>query len=611
VTGLLERPTATPAQPSSRERPTPITRVEALLVAFGGIVLSVVMNWPLPARVGSHIGEDLGDPVRTAWQIAWEGHALLHHPAALYQANAFWPLRDSFAFSDSLLGYMPAAIVGSGAHVALVRYNLLFLFAYALCFVGAYLLARELGVRRLAAVVAGVAFAYAPYRLTMNGHLHVISSGGVPLALFLLVRGYRRRSARWIAAGWVVAAWQLSLGFTNGLQLAYLLAALAVICAVVWWRRGRPGLARPVVVATVGGVLLFGAVGGFQARPVLKVAHDYPQAKRSDFDISRYSAPPKAFLSAPPEDRVWGSVTKPIRNSLVTHNEQNQFPGLTIFALAAFGFAAGGIFTRRLRFGLAATVVVLSLVSLGFGFLNGDVTWRLIMHLPGWDGVRTPGRLIMLTSLALALLAAAGAQRVLEGVAAAGARGVVEGQAGVGRRRLSRALPPLCAVVLACGVLVEGRGSMPNPAVPSVPAAVASARVPQIDLPNNAAYDRIYQYWSSEHFNPLVNGVATFSIPSQDALRDWMNEFPNAHSVSLLRHLGVRVVFLHLDIGRLPIPRKRIFQYPADVRGAARRSVRGLTITRVVRHGDVIEYDLAPLPVTRPQAIKFYAGIHV
>jgi hypothetical protein len=598
VTEVLERPAAAPREVARPATTTPITRLEAAAVALGGIVLSVVMNWPLPARLGSHIGEDLGDPVRTAWQIAWEGHALLHHPSQLYQANAFWPLRDSFAFSDSLLGYMPAALVGSGAHAALVRYNLLFLFAYALCFVGAYLLARELGVGRLAAVVAGVAFAYAPFRLTMNGHLHVISSGGVPLALFMLLRGYRRRRPGWVVAGWVVAAWQLSLGFTNGLQLAYLLAALAVICAAVWWRRGRPALARPLVVATVGGVLLFGAVGGFQARPVLKVAHDYPQARRSNYDISRYSAPPKAFLSAPPEDRVWGAVTKPIRRTLVTQNEQNQFPGLTIFALAVLGVVAGGVYARRLRFGLAAAVVALSLVSLGFGFLNGDVTWRLVMHLPGWDGVRTPGRLIMLTSLALALLAAAGTQRAIEGLTAPG-------------RRLSAAVPVVGAAVLVCGVLIEGRGSMPNPVVPSVPAAVASARAPQMDLPTNAAYDRVYQYWSSERFNPVVNGVATFSIPSQDALRDWMNEFPNAHSVSLLRHLGVRVVFLHLGIDRLPIPRKRIFQYPADVQAAARRPVRGLPITRVVRHPGLIEYDLAPLHTSRAAELRYYAGIHV
>src|SRR5438270_7084251 len=243
-----------------RESSVPDVSLREVGVVFLlGCLLSGLMFHPIVTHLGSHIPEDLGDPVRTVWQLAWQGHALLHHPFHLYDSNAFWPHPYSFAFSDSLLGYMPAALIGNGAHAALVRYNLLFLFAYALCFVGAYLLARQLGIGRLAALIAGVAFAYAPFRLTMNGHLHVISSGGVPLALFMLLRGYRCRSARWMAAGWLVAAWQLSLGFTNGLQLAYLLGALALICAVVWWRRGRPGLARPVVVATVGGVLLFGA----------------------------------------------------------------------------------------------------------------------------------------------------------------------------------------------------------------------------------------------------------------------------------------------------------------------------------------------------------------
>jgi hypothetical protein len=67
--------------------------------------------------------------------------------------------------------------------------NVMFLFAYALAFVAAYLLARELGVGRAAAVVAGVAFPYAPYRLEHDGQLNILSSGGIPLALFLGLRG--------------------------------------------------------------------------------------------------------------------------------------------------------------------------------------------------------------------------------------------------------------------------------------------------------------------------------------------------------------------------------------------------------------------------------------
>ncbi len=84
----------------------------------------------------SRIAPDLGDPMRTAWQIAWVGHAMLHDPLHLFDANAFYPHPLSLAFSDSLLGYGPAAFFGSGTVAALVRYNLLFLFAWSLCFIG-------------------------------------------------------------------------------------------------------------------------------------------------------------------------------------------------------------------------------------------------------------------------------------------------------------------------------------------------------------------------------------------------------------------------------------------------------------------------------------------
>ena len=59
---------------------------------------------------------------------------MLHNPLHLFDSNAFYPHPLSLAFSDSLLGYGPAAFFGSGTVAALVRYNLLFLFAYSLCF---------------------------------------------------------------------------------------------------------------------------------------------------------------------------------------------------------------------------------------------------------------------------------------------------------------------------------------------------------------------------------------------------------------------------------------------------------------------------------------------
>src|ERR1035441_8830967 len=177
-----------------------ISRTELLWVILTGVLLAVITSWPLVLHMGSRIAPDLGDPVRTAWQIAWVGHAMLHDPLHLFESNSFYPHPLSLAFSDSLLGYGPAAFFGHGTVAALVRYNLLFLWIWSLCFVGSYLLARELGLRWIGAAVSAAAFAYADYRVTEAGHFQVISSGGLALGMFLLLRGYRRDSRKLVLA---------------------------------------------------------------------------------------------------------------------------------------------------------------------------------------------------------------------------------------------------------------------------------------------------------------------------------------------------------------------------------------------------------------------------
>jgi hypothetical protein len=536
--------------------------------------LAILITWPLVLHPGHRIAQDLGDPIRTAWQLAWTGHALLHNPSHLWQSNAFWPLGNSLAFSDSLLGYAPAGLIGHGEVAALVRYNLLFLFAYALAFVGAYLLARELGLKPLAAAVAGIAFAYAPFRSTMNGHLHVISSGGIPLSLFFLVRGYRRASRRDIFVGWAVAAWQLSLGFTLGLQLSYLLGLIALVVAVIWWSRGRPALPRALLAPTVAGLALFAAVGVFQARPYLKVSHDFSTAKRSIEQLQRYSSSPRAFVAATPENRIWSGATKSVRNSLRSPNESALFPGLAIVALALAGVTSAAVYSRGLRIGLGVGVVVCAVLSLGLGFLGGRVSYRLLYdYAPGWDGVRTPGRIVTLTSLGLALLAGAGAQRVVHSLR---------------DQRLALA----AGLALPLVVFAEGSWTLWKPHVPSAPAAQLGLRAPQLDLPLHPSDDRLYQFWSVDGFPRIYNGVSTFDIPEQRQLRHDMRLFPNRHTIQEARALGIRTIILHTDLGKVPLPPPAsIKPEPANPRRAAAKSVAGLGVT-VRREPGLVIYSI-------------------
>ena len=88
-----------------------------------------------------------------------------------------------------------------------------------------------------------------PPGLEQGGHLHIMSSGGIPLVAFLLLRGYRREAPATILAGWLTVAWQVSIGFSLGLPLLVVLAGAGAALSIAWWRAGRPALPRAVVRA--------------------------------------------------------------------------------------------------------------------------------------------------------------------------------------------------------------------------------------------------------------------------------------------------------------------------------------------------------------------------
>ena len=576
---------------TARWAPSPsISRREVAYAFLAGLVLAVITSWPLVLHMQSRIAPDLGDPVRTAWEVAWVGHAMLHQPLHIFDANVFYPHPLSLAFSDSLLGYGPAALFGSGTVAALVRYNLLFLFAWTLCFPGAYLLARELGLGRLGAAAAGAAFAYAPYRVTEAGHLHVISSGGMPLALFLLLRGYRRTSEEGsrgalalVGAGWLVAAWQISLGFSLGLQFAYLLAVLAVMLAVHRWRTDRRLPHRRMIALTCAGLALVGAVTVYQARPYLKIADEYPTAKRTLKEVKAYSAGPAAWFAASSENRVWGEATSTMRAEVHSKNESVFFPGGLILVLAAAGLAAPS-FTRRLRVGLAAAIVVCSVLALGLGLTGAGYPYRILFdHAPGWDGVRVPGRVFTLATLAYALLAAAGVQLLAQRAREWGARRSLH--------RLELAVP----LVLAAAIVGEGAGHLGHPVVPQPVPAEAALPGPRLDLPTDGAADRVSQYFSTDGFYKIPVGNSTFDIPQVDDLRGGMNGFPDRASVEKLRYYGIRTVVLNLKLPKLPGIVGYAYPEPPNVLAAAAKPIAGLGIT-ARRVGSIVVYSIGPGP---------------
>lgn len=549
---------------------------ELLLVAVGACLLAVVMHWPLVLNLGTDIPKDLGDPLVQAWQAAWGGHSLAHQPLHFFQANQFWPVDDSLAYGDALIGYAPAGLIGSGPHDAVVRYDLLFLFAYALAFFGAYLLARELGLGPAGAAVAGAAYAFAPFRLEQDGHMQVISSGGIPLCLALGVRGVRLRNPWWLFLAWLVAGWQLSLGFALGLPLAYLLAGGVLAAAIVWWRRGRPPLDRRLLVAGAAGLVVFVVISGLIARPYFQVADENPEATRPPSTVAAFSGPITVFLTVPDENFVWGNATSSIREDLENVPEKTLFPGLLALALAIAGLWSVS-FDRRLRIALGVAVVAISVLALGFREGGAGFLWPyrwLYELLPGWEALRTPGRLVTFSSLALALLAAAGAESALRAL----------GRRGLGARGLATT-----TAILSLLIVVEGRGLPFDPLddqdqlrVLYPAASTAEVPAPQLHLPAERPEDnRRYLLWSTDGFPEIVNGRASTNPDQIEDLIEEMASFPDAVTVERLREYGVQSVVLHTD---------RAAGTPQAF--AASASIEGLPLSRRELPGGLIVYEL-------------------
>jgi hypothetical protein len=529
------------------------------------------MTWPLVLHLESETAQvESYDPLYLTWQLAWIGHALLDSPLQLFQSNLYWPLEDNLTFTDVQFGYAPAGLLAAhGPHAALFVHNLLFVFTYAFAFFGTYLLARELGADEWGGIVAGAAFAYAPWKLEHSGHLHVLSSGGIPLALFLLVRGYRRGSRNWIVAGWLVAAWQITLGFTLGLMFAYLLLVVGGIALLLWVRQGRPRPSPGVFWASAAGIAVFAAVIGLMAQPFLRVHREYPEAKMPVEEIAFYSPPPRAFLAASSESLVWGGPTTRWRESVRAPVEQTLFPGVAVILLALIGLA-GRTYPPGLRNGLAAGAVVCGVLSLGLPSAThpeqGYTPYRFLYDFaPGWDGVRTPGRINTLTSLAVALLAGAGAALVVRRA-----------------RHLSAGdLAAVCAAVAVVAViLAEGFGPIPRARAPTLPRGQLSAPAPQLHLPSSNSLDGLYGYWSTDGYPKLVNGAGSFDPNLLVEIRTVTTAFPDTASVQLFRRLGVRSVIFH-----------RSLALGTDWQNTAERPIAGLGITRR-DEGDLVIYGL-------------------
>ena len=179
-------------------------------------VITVIIGRDVLTHVGSTIANDPGDPLFTAAILKWNA---THVPLtdAWYQLPIFYPTRDTLTFSEHLLGL---SVIASPIYWLtrdlVVTYNIVLLLTFPLCAMAMYALVFRLTGSAAGAFVAGLAFAFAPYRISQLPHIQMLATFWAPLALLGLHAYIETGRRRWLAL--YGAAWVLQ-GASNGYAL--------------------------------------------------------------------------------------------------------------------------------------------------------------------------------------------------------------------------------------------------------------------------------------------------------------------------------------------------------------------------------------------------------
>jgi len=393
---------------------------------------------------------------------------------------------------------------------------------------GTALLVRALTGNVAAAVLAGIVFAFLPYRIDHMPHLQLQQTQCLPLALWvfhrLLARG---RLADGVWFGLFVAGQTLSCMYYG----LFLVPYLGIVCGTMLI--AEPTMLKRRVIALAAGSLVALVAVLPLARAYLGAGQIVGERGRAEVtdgsaQIRNYLAPPEAYL-------LYGDAFHGFRN-----NERRLFPGFVAVALALTAFWPRTRTNSPIRKFTPSPIVAYGLgaliafdLSLGF---NGLTYPLLYDYISPFRGLRVPARMGLMVGFSLAVLTGYGVVRLTEMIRSRSARGAVVAVLGL-MLLLEYASKPLVLQIIPTGPseayadLVKDLGDSPTSTI--------------FEFPTSLQHDPTYMYYSTFHWQNLVNGYGGFFPAWYRRLFETMERFPDDTSVGTVKAHGARYILVH------------------------------------------------------------------
>lgn len=484
-------------------------------VAAYFFAVAVLITWPQAIALQSVPLHH--DALFSIWRLAWIDHAL-SNGLSLFDANIFHPAPRTLAYSDATLlqGIVATGLIRLQLS-PVAAYNVLTLASFVACGIGAYLWARALGTSRAAGLLAGTIYSVAPMRFGHYMHLEILWTQWIPLAFWACRRLVDVGDARAAAALGTFVTLQALSGLY---AFIFLITTIPVyLAAIFWFERWRPS--RRTVVYVALAALPSMAIVGAYARPFL--ANSSGLGPRAFAEVREYSATLASFFAAPTGNWLYGWTSD------WGGRELELSAGIVPLILGVLALAGA---SRRLW---SAVVVLVLGLGLTLG-ANGPLFGLLRDYGFVYSGLRAPARAAMIAHCGLAVVAAAGLDRL--------------------RRWWPPRVSQLAVIVVFAALVVEYWHRFDLEELPRRPSAYATwlahqpdqivAEFPMPTLSTLPGSDASFQYESIAHWKKLVNGYSGYYPLSYlevvHACATW-----NTGCVATLRDRGVTAIAMHVS----------------------------------------------------------------
>lgn len=510
-----------------------------LAIVASYVMITLAMTWPLILHLSTHFAGQNIDVWINQWATWWTEEALSQGRNLYYTDLMFYPHGVSLAFHsfshvNTLLVILMRPLLGDlGAHNAAV------ILAHALSGYAMFCLVRYLARSTLAAFLAGLVFAFFPYRMAESVHPVLVSTQWMPLYLLYLIRLVEEKRKRYALAAALffvltaLTSWHLMILtlFVSAIYLGYIIVAERQRCL-------KATLLNLALLSGLAGIVtapfLYPLIREQFAVPHSYVGVDQETGKGNDL---------AAFLLPAEQHPVLGRYV--IWAHARIKNIRAAFLGFTVILLSIMGSLKNW---KQARF-WTLTALLSMLASVDSPVQVGG--WSLGVTMP-WSVpviwlLRHPFRFNLLVGLALAVLSGLGLSVVL-------------------RRLANRQLAwrwPLASLIAA--LLLFEYLYLPFPLTPAVTPSYYSelAASPSegaiLELPMGREPARYYLYYQMTHGKPLVEGIVSRTpeqayalIQARPALRslrqcgsDALPPATLSPILNSLREDGIEYVILH------------------------------------------------------------------